>query len=112
MNSMKIGQDAWKPYFDEMNKHLEGKQAFVEIASLALGDQVQAEWAPLLGIAYDARDNQIEILLEGVDHAIPNPKNVYVGYGDQGLEAIEIVDADDTQRIIRLRMPLTLPRPD
>lgn len=111
MNSMRLDQTAWKPYFDEMSRHLQGKQAFVEIASLSVGDQVEADWTALLGIVYDSKDDLIEILLEGIDHMIRHPKSVYVGYGDLGLEAIEIIDGDDAHRIIRLRMPLTLPQP-
>jgi hypothetical protein len=32
----------------------------------------------LLGISYDPKDDIIEIALEGVDHLIPKPREVYV----------------------------------
>ena len=60
---------------------LEGKRAEIEVVSLRLGDQVEAEWLPLLGIAYDPNDDIVEIALEGLDHLIPNPREIYVEKG-------------------------------
>jgi Family of unknown function (DUF5335) len=39
-------------------------RAEIEVASLALGDQVEAEWLPLLGIAYDPKDDLVQVALE------------------------------------------------
>lgn len=111
VNTMKLDRAAWKPYFEEMTRLLEGRQVYVEAASLSLGDQVQVEWAPLRGITYDPKNDLFEVLLDELDHLIRHPKDVHVGYGDSGVEAIEIVDGDDTQQIIRLRAPLELPAP-
>jgi hypothetical protein len=40
---------------------LVGKRAKVEAASLDLGDQIVAEWVPLLGVTYDARDDLLDV---------------------------------------------------
>ena len=90
---------------------LEGKRAEVEVASLRLGDQVQADWLPLLGIAYDSKDDIVEVVLEGLDHLIPNPREIYVDDDPLGLLTFEIVNADDVREIIRFRDPLALPAP-
>ena len=50
--------------FDRLSKTLEGKQAEIEVASLSLGDQVEAEWLPLHGITYDPNDDLVEVALE------------------------------------------------
>ena len=34
-----------------VSKLLEAKEAEIEVASLKLGDQVEAEWLPLIGIS-------------------------------------------------------------
>jgi hypothetical protein len=73
---------------------LEGKQAELEVASLALGNQVQAEWLSLYGITYDPKDDLVEVALEGLDHMIRNPREIYVESGAGTLESLEIVDAD------------------
>ena len=39
----------------------------IEIASLSICDQIEAEWLPLLGIVYDPKDDIIEVALEGLD---------------------------------------------
>jgi len=90
---------------------LEGKQAEIEVASLRLGDQIEAEWLPLIGITYDPNDDIVEVALEGLDHLITRPREVYVEDGSNGVSALEVVDADDVKQIIRLRDPLMLPGP-
>jgi hypothetical protein len=66
----RLEESQWRPYFDRMSKALLGKRAEIEVASLKLGDQIEVEWLPLLGISYDPKDNVIQIALEGVEHLI------------------------------------------
>ena len=109
MTTRKLDKKQWRTFFDRVTKMLEGKRAEIEVVSLRLGDQVEAEWLPLLGIAYDPNDDIVEIALEGLDHLIPNPREIYVEEGLETVEALEVVDADDVRQIVRLRDPLMLP---
>ena len=86
MTTRKLDKQQWRTFFDRVSTTLEGKEAEIEIASLRLGDQVEAEWLPLLGIVYDPNDDIVEV-------------------------ALEIVDADDVKQIVKLRDPLMLPAP-
>jgi hypothetical protein len=89
-----------------------GKQAEIEVASLDLGDQIEAEWSPLIGITYDHKDDLIEIALDDIDHLIRSPREVFVDYGVGGaIVAMEIVDSDGNRQIIKFRDPLVLPAP-
>lgn len=90
---------------------LEGKQAEIEVASLRLGDQIGAQWLPLIGITYDPNDDIVEVALEGLDHLITQPREVYLEDGSNGVSALEVVDADDVKQIIKFRDPLMLPGP-
>jgi hypothetical protein len=65
MAPKKLEKGQWQEFFDRVSKVLEGKQAEIEIASLSLGDQVQAKWLPLLGLVYDHKDDLVEVALEG-----------------------------------------------
>jgi Family of unknown function (DUF5335) len=60
--------------FDRLSKTLQGKQAEIEVASLSLGDQVEAEWLLLHGITYDPNDDLVEVVLERLDHMIRKPR--------------------------------------
>src|SRR5262249_13053986 len=111
MTTRKLDKKQWRTFFDRVSTTLEGKEAEIEIASLRLGDQVEAEWLPLLGIAYDPNDDIVEVALEGLDHLIPKPRDIYVEDAPGGLVALEIVDADDVKQIVKLRDPLMLPAP-
>jgi len=107
----KLEKSLWRPYFDSVSKALTGKRAEIEVASLKLGDQVEAEWLPLLGIAYDQKDDLIEVALEGLDHLIRKPREVWIEGEGLDLSAIEVVGADGVRQIVTLRDPLMLPAP-
>jgi hypothetical protein len=111
MPTRKLDKKEWKTFFDRVSKMLEGKLAEIEVASLRLGAQVQAEWLPLHGIAYDPKDDLMEVTLEGLDHMITKPREIYVEDGTVGLESVEIIDADGTKQIVKLRDELMPPAP-
>jgi hypothetical protein len=107
----KLNKPEWRPFCDAMSRLLVGKRAEIEVASLSLGDQVEAEWLPLFGIVYDPKDDLVEIALEGVDHMIRKPRELVADFGDLGLESLAIIDAEDTRQVVRFRDPLMLPAP-
>jgi hypothetical protein len=111
MAIQKLEKPAWHPYFDQMSKLIIGKRAEVEVAALNIGDQIEAEWLPLMGIVYDHKDDLVEVLMDGLDHLIRKPAEIYVDYGPTGLVSIEVVDADGVKQIVKLRDPLMLPAP-
>jgi hypothetical protein len=107
----KLDKNTWQQYFDTLSKIVVGKQAEIEVASLSLGDQYEAEWVQFLGISYDPKDDELEVLLEGLDHLIPKPREIYVEGGPAALSSIEVIDNDGNQQIVKLRDPLMLPQP-
>jgi hypothetical protein len=111
MPTQKLEKSKWRAFFDRATKVLIGKSAEIEVASLALGDQVEAEWIPLLGIVYDPKNDVIEIALHDLDHLIQKPKELYIDIGPSGLMSLEVIDTDDVKHIIKLRDPLMLPPP-
>lgn len=111
MATRKLEKKEWRSFLDRFSTTLAGKQAEIEVVSLRLGDQVEADWLPLLGIAYDPNDDIVEVALEGLDHLIREPRELYVEEGGGGLAALEIVDSDDVKQIVKLRNPLMLPAP-
>jgi hypothetical protein len=104
-----LRKSEWHPFFELVSRALKGKRAEIEVASLTLGSQIEAEWLPFLGITYDPRDDLVEILLYGVDHLIRNPERIAIESQGALVSAIEVVDHDGTQQILRLRDPMMLP---
>ena len=111
MATEQIDRARWAPFFDNVTTSLIGKQAEIEVASLDLGDQIEAEWAPLIGITYDRKDDLIEIALEELDHLIRTPREVFVDFGAGGIVAIVSADGVGNRQIVRLKDPLALPAP-
>jgi hypothetical protein len=87
------------------------KHISLEIASLALGDQIEAEWLPLLGITYDRKNDILEIAFDGLDHMINRPQDLYIDDSAGILSSFEVIDGNGASQIIQLREPLLLPAP-
>lgn len=112
MSVQQIDKSEWTVFLDGLSKTLPGKRAEVEIASLELGDQIAVDWLPLLGIVYDPKNDLIEIALEGVDHMIRAPREVYVDLDVGSMISLEVVNGDGTREIIKLKDPVALPGPE
>lgn len=103
-----IAKSDWKPFFDRLARALEDNPAEIEVASLDLGDQLLAEWVPLIGITYDPKDDLFDVALEGLDHIIKQPREVRTDVGSGRLIAIDIIDRDGAQLIVKFRDPVAL----
>jgi hypothetical protein len=111
MTVRKVDKRDWRRFFDHVSHGIEGKRTEIEVASLSLGDQVEADRLPLLGIVYDPKDDLVEVALDGVDHTIRKPREIYFDDSAGELTSLEIVDAEGTRQIVKLREPLMLPPP-
>jgi hypothetical protein len=107
----KLQKQEWRPFLDVMTELLDAKDAEIEVASLGIGHQIEAEWLPLLGISYDPRDDVLDIALDGFDHIIRKPREIYLDNGAAELMSLEIVDADGVRQIVKLKDRLMLPPP-
>jgi Family of unknown function (DUF5335) len=111
MSNVAIPQEQWRPFFDRMSKGLLGKWAEVEVASLDLGDQITAEWIPLLGITYDSRDDLLDVAFDRANHLIRHPSQIVVDETAAGLASVAVVDGEGVRQIVKLKEPLRLPPP-
>ena len=110
MSSLRtIPKTEWRSFFDRLSQALLGKWAEIEVASMDLGDNIVAEWVPMIGITYDSRDDLLDVALDRVDHLIRHPKEILVEEDESGLKSVAVLDGDDTRQIINLRTPLMLP---
>ena len=108
MSTRALTRAEWRSYCDRVSRAVQGGRAELDVASLELGDRVEARWLPLLGVVFDARRDVFEIALDGVGHSIVSPREIVVEETQRGLVALEIVAADDSVEILRFREPLLL----
>ena len=108
MSMRALTRAEWRPYCDRVSKCIAGRTVELDVASLELGDRVEARWLPLLGVVFDARGDVLEIALDGVGHSIFSPREIHLEETERGLVAIEIVAADETVETLRFREPLHL----
>ena len=106
MTISKIEKPAWTDYFNQISKSLVGKDVEIEVNSLATGHQIEAKWAPCLGIVYEPKSDMLEIVLEGLDHMINHPRELYVDKDADNLLSMEVIDEDDVRQIIKVRDPI------
>jgi hypothetical protein len=105
----KLEKSEWRGFCDSRSRVLVGARAEIRVVSVALGDQVEAEWLPLLGVVYD---DMIEIALEGIDHMIRHPRDIFVDEGHGAITSLQVIDGDGNKQIKMFREPLMLPPPE
>lgn len=99
----KLERTAWKAYFDNVSRLLDGKQVEIEVASLAIGSQLAAEWLPALGVSYDEDADLLAVMAEGLNHMIRHPREVFVQADGQELQTLSVTGDDGAIEIIRFR---------
>ncbi len=107
----KLEKAEWQVFLERASKGLVGKRAEIDVAAAKIGSQVEAEWVPLLGIVYDPKSDIVEIVLEGLDHLINKPQELYVEEDAGRLSSLEVVDAAGTHQIVKFKDPLMLSAP-
>jgi hypothetical protein len=114
MSVKALTKDEWQSFFDYLSRILVGSRVEIHVESLTLGDQLEAEWLPLLGMVYDKKNDIVEVALEGLTHMIHHPREISVSVEERtgAILSLQIIDGDDSQQIIMLREPLMLPPPD
>ncbi|HHJ40528.1 MAG: hypothetical protein AXA67_10365 [Methylothermaceae bacteria B42] len=112
MATRELPKSQWETYFDHVSAHLKAVQAEIEVASMNLGDQIEAEWVPFYGVSYDPKDDLVEFILEGVDHLVPHPGKILVEDGPEGLHNIEVIDSEGIRHIAKFKEALKLPPPE
>jgi hypothetical protein len=91
---------------------LDASRAKIEVTFRNLGDQIEKERAPLIGITYDPKDDIIDIAPEDdVDHIANHPKELIADIDDVSINALQITDTDGRRHVVRLRGALMLPAP-
>jgi len=111
MTLQKLDKVDWRKFCENVSKGLAGKRAEIEIASPTFGVQREARWLPIIGLVYDPRKDTFQIILDGLNHTIFRPRDLYVEFGLTGVDSLGILDEDSTLQIILLRDPLMLPPP-
>ncbi len=107
--SLTVPKKDWRTFFESLSAVSVGKRVEIEAASLDIGDQIVAEWLPLLGMTYDSRDDLLDIALPGLNHLIRRPQQILIEESENGVELIAVISEDETQQVLRLKEPLLLP---
>jgi hypothetical protein len=110
MGIQRIDRSTWANVCTAISANLSGKRAQIEVVSAADGLLTEALKQPVLGIIYDPANDALRILLEGIDHFVFQPKEVYLDFSLGGDISLAILDSANAWQIVLLRDPLMLPR--
>jgi hypothetical protein len=110
MSLRALPETEWTTYFDLASKRLDGERAMLDVKGLPIGDRRQARCLPLYGVTYDPKDKTLQIAMDGLDHSIDAPRQIVVSEGPDGLESIEITDAQRQKQIVTIVKPLRTTR--
>jgi hypothetical protein len=110
MGVQRFDRSMWINVCAAISTNLLGKRAEIEFVSLADGLLTEALKQPVLGIIYDPANDVLKILLEGMDHFVFQPKEMYLDFSLGGDVSLGILDKENAWQIVLLRDPLMLPR--
>lgn len=102
MATKKIEQAEWRRYFDTNGGALHGRKATVQVIGPDIGAQLAAEGLPIVGVTYDSKDQLLEIALDGLDHLIRHPQEIYVDESPHGAMVLEAVDGEGRKHIVQV----------
>ncbi len=111
MATRKLETDELESYFDRISRTLGTQQVEIEVASLDMGDQIEAEWTGLTNLTYDPKSGALDVVGPTLDHRITDPAAVYVQEAEDGLHTLEVERRDGAKEIVKLSRPLALPAP-
>ena len=111
MGIQKFERSKWTDVCAAVSVALLGKRAEIEVVSLSDGLLIEAQWLPVIGIAFDPVNDSMRIMLDGVDHFVFQPREMYLDFGLGGVQSLGILDNENAWQIVLLRDPLMLPRP-
>ena len=103
MATRKIEKTDWKKYFDDESKQMETAKIRLELASADLGDQTEMDWLPVRGMSYDPREDRLDIMTDGLDHAIAHPKTIFAEEENGALRSLEVNDSQEQSHILNFR---------
>jgi hypothetical protein len=115
LETRRIPREELETYFDKFTKHFLAHESTnrvdVELVAPDWGDQFAAEGAHLYGITYDPKDDALEFELEGADHRILHPQEVWVAEEiDTFVKAIQVVRDDGRREIARVNRLGVVPK--
>jgi hypothetical protein len=102
MATIRLDEEEWQRYFDKAAGALHGRKATVEVVAADVGAQFAAENLGIVGITYDPKDRLLEVALDGMDHMIRHPQEIYVDQTPHGIAVVEAVDADGRKHIVQI----------
>ena len=111
MALQKFDRSKWMDVCAAASVEMLGKRAEIEVVSPIDGILIEANWLPVLGIAYDSESDALKIMMDGVDHFVFQPRELYFDFGLGGVQSLGIRDRENAWQIVLLRDPPMLPRP-
>ena len=109
MQTREIKKGDWQSFFDQVSGSLTGKLIQIEIDSLELGAQIEADKLSLNGLTYDGKDDAFVISSDQIEHVIRSPQQIFIADGPEGINSLKVCAADGSAQIINFSEPLALP---
>ncbi|HEY4442910.1 MAG TPA: DUF5335 family protein [Steroidobacteraceae bacterium] len=110
MGIQKFDKSTWTDVCAAVSTGMLGKRAEIEVISHADGILIGAQSLPMIGIAFDPVNDELKIMLDGVDHFVSQPREMYLDFGLGGVQSLGILDNQNAWQIVLLRDPVMLPR--
>ena len=117
-DSGEIPSSSWYESLESLTKQHEGDVVTIEVLSLDLGDEYEAEKVPFAYIEYDSHDDALKVAVGGRDgrypvvlrHTVEHPQRIVVFTPAPGEEStVAVTGSDGVQTLITFHHRPALP---
>ena len=103
MYTQEIPINEWRPFFDSLSRNHQDEPVTIEIEGADLGAQPAATGVKLIGITFDAEQDEaveIDVLVRNqadahLMHAIAHPSHVRIARTDDGFDSALQLESDN-----------------
>lgn len=109
MPTREIARDEWREFFDAFTRQHDLWIVTVEVSGADIGAQVEGESLRLRGVAADAGESSISIMLETpggghLTHTVVDPTHLWIEQTSTGADAaLQIQSKEGTTTLVRFR---------
>jgi hypothetical protein len=105
-----IDSEQWGAHLDQVSKSLQNRKFSIEIVGMDIGSQIQLDSSTFSSMAYDPKDDIVEVYSEEYEHYIRSPSAIYFSAEQGQIDSIEVVDGDDRKQILSFEKQVLLSR--
>lgn len=105
--TQRLDSPNWGAFLENLTRDYTDLLVRIEVLEPSAAEHLKTPWFSMRGIIFDARHNQIDILVDSLDHRISNPTAMFARTRGGRIECLEILDEGNRRQLVRFKQKRT-----